>query len=96
MAKVYFLRHQARGVLHDLPFAQHPTKEQIAAVARLCAAAHGTHHPKTEEPYWLKVAEIEMVGPDFVIPMPAPAGVGKAELPGPVASGVGHVENPKS
>jgi hypothetical protein len=61
MAKIYFLRHQAGGVLHEYPFAEPPTEEQRAAVWKLCFHRHGAEHPKiyTDEsgnefkrPYW--------------------------------------------
>lgn len=60
--KVYFLRHQAGGVLHQYPFAAPPTPEQKAAVWKECFQSHGDLHPKEHlnedgattyrKPYW--------------------------------------------
>jgi hypothetical protein len=96
MLKVYFIRHQARGVLHDLPFSEPPTEKQLEAVALLCAAAHGLVHPKTLEPYWIRVVDVEVRGPDFEIGKPQPTSLEKVELDGPTVEARGHVENPKS
>lgn len=65
MAKVYFVRHQAHGVVDEFPFASHPTQEQVARVAKYCFQAHGFGHPKTpNEPYWTKVVDVDVLGPD--------------------------------
>ncbi len=97
--KLYFVRHQAHGIVHEFPFAEAPTQNQVAAVAKHCFAIHGFGHKKTPDvPYWTKVVEIDVLGPDDmpVVKEPGPvgvdaAGVGKAEAAGPIASGVGHV-----
>ena len=57
--KIYHIRHQAAGVVHDVPFAAVPSSEQIGAVMARCARAHGDRHPKTGLPYWAKVIEID-------------------------------------
>lgn len=63
MAKIYFLQHQAHGVVHEYPFAAPPTEEQTKAVRKFCFQLHGFSHAKTpKEPYWIKVLEIDVVG----------------------------------
>ncbi len=64
MAKVYFVRHQAAGILTDYPFSQSPTQEQQDRLATLCFQRHGLTHKKTNEPYWLNVVELETLGLD--------------------------------
>ncbi len=95
--KLYFVRHQAHGILHSFPFSQPPTAKQQDAISRLCAATHGTHHPKTREPFWFKVVEVDVLGPEAEIAPPEPRGVtsSDARLPAPTVEGRGHVENPK-
>lgn len=70
MAKIYFLRHQAGGVITKYPFAQQPTKPQVEAVARECFQTFGGKHPKTDEEYWLRVEERDVIGPDDEIAVP--------------------------
>ncbi len=62
MAKIYIARHQSIGFLTQFPFASHPSSEQLAALEKLCFQAAGASHPKTKEPYWLKVAEFDVLG----------------------------------
>jgi hypothetical protein len=97
MAKVYFVRHQAHGILPSFAFGQPPTAKQQEAIARICAATHGAAHPKTKEPYWFKVVEVDVLGADADIAPPEPRSVSssKADLPAPTVEGRGHVENPK-
>ena len=64
MAKIYFVRHQAHGIVPNFPFKEHPTQEQVALVAKWCFQQHGFGHPKTPgEPYWTRVAEFDLLGP---------------------------------
>jgi hypothetical protein len=99
MAKLYFVRHQAHGVVTEFPFSEHPSQNQVAAVAKHCFGIHGFGHKKTPtEPYWTRVVEVEMLGPGDMPEVKAPgpvgvdaAGAGKVEAPGPQVSGVGHV-----
>ena len=58
--KIYFIRHQAGGVIHDAPFESPPTPAQCAAVlARVPEFRENDRHPKTGEPYWVKVICVE-------------------------------------
>lgn len=100
MAKIYLIRHQAKGVVHEFPFAQEPSAEQLAAVKKLCFQSFGFGHPKTPtEPYWLRVVEIDLLGPDEVphVPdrdlstVPMAPGEARAEIPTQTVSGSGHV-----
>ena len=60
--KIYFLRHQAAGIVHKYPFSSPPTNEQRAAVERECFQQHGASHPKTGESYWMTVVDVDLVG----------------------------------
>lgn len=98
MAKIYFVRHQAHGIVHEYPFAQHPTQNQIDAVRRYCFQAHGFGHAKTpDEPYWMKVVEVEVLGdeipdvPERVLGPAGEDGVGRAEGPKVFVSGAGTI-----
>lgn len=98
MEKVFFVRHQAHGVVHQFPFAQHPTQEQVEAIKRFCFQLHGFGHPKTpEEPYWVRVVEVDVLGdelPDVPERVLAPAGepgVGRVQAGQVGVSGVGRV-----
>lgn len=96
MAKIYFVRHQAGGVLWETPFAESPSEGQIAAIKKLAAQSHGAAHPKTDEPYWLTVCEVDVLGSGDVpsVPDRAPgvsvnaAAVGEFQV-----SGVGTVSS---
>ena len=68
--KIYFLRHQAAGIVHKYPFSSPPTDEQRAAVERECFQQHGAAHPKTGESYWMTVVDVELVGVSDVIDVP--------------------------
>jgi hypothetical protein len=100
MAKVFYLRHQAAGILTQFPFTQKPTDAQLKAVGAICGAVHGENHPKTDEPYWLTVVEATMFGPTDIPEVPEPTaadervrGSAAAGLGDVGASGVGHVKN---
>lgn len=102
MNKIYFLRHQANGVVHEFPFAEPPTEAQMKAVMRLCFMRHGGSHKKTpDEPFWTRVVEVELLGPNDIPDVPervltgvSVPGVGKADTNEVSASGTGHVEVP--
>ncbi len=99
MAKVYFVRHQAHGIVADFPFAETPTEVQLDAVKRYCFHIHGFSHPKTPtEPYWVKVVEFDVLGPGEVPSVPERAlglastpGVATAEMTATGVSGTGVV-----
>jgi hypothetical protein len=57
--KIYYVRHQAAGMLHEHPFFEPPTTRQLAPVLELCRKRHGDLHPKTEQPYWAKIVCVE-------------------------------------
>ena len=96
-AKVYLVRHQAAGLLHEFPFACHPSGEQLAALAKLCFQLHGAQHPRTREPYWLRVEELSLLGGDFVpdVPDRSLSVAQSAGAPRFEVSGTGHVTPPK-
>jgi len=98
MEKIFFVRHQAHGVVHQFPFAQHPTQEQVDAVKRYCFQLHGFGHPKTpEEPYWVRVVETPVLGdelpevPERVLAPAGEQGVGRAATGELSVSGVGTI-----
>jgi hypothetical protein len=100
MAKIYLVRHQAQNVVHQFPFAQPPTPEQLAAVSRFCFQSWGRSHEKTpDEPYWVKVIEVDLLGPNDVPDVPDRAlSLSKENIADPdkfVVAARGHVENPK-
>lgn len=71
MAKVFFIRHQAGGVMHEFPFAAEPTADQQAAVYKVCRQRFGVSHAKTpDEPYWARVVEVELLDGDTVPEVP--------------------------
>lgn len=70
MSKVYFVRHQAAGILTDFPFSAPPSDKQLEAIARLCFQRHGATHPKGDAAYWTRVVELEMLGPNEVPEVP--------------------------
>lgn len=73
MAKVYLVRHQAAGLVHEFPFGQAPSKEQVDAVKAFCLRAHGPSHPKTpDESYWVRVEERDLLGPGDMPVLPEP------------------------
>jgi hypothetical protein len=93
---IFFVRHQAAGVLHDFPFEQAPSGGQVAAIARALETLHGDAHPKTGEPYWLRVVEVPLLGPeDVAAPAGARGGVGSGELEQLRGDGAGEIRNPK-
>lgn len=59
MSATYFFRHQALGVAHDRPMASAPTGADLAKFAAEMDERFGEKHPKTGEPYWIKVIAVE-------------------------------------
>lgn len=91
--RVYYLRHQATGVLHEYPFAQPPTAEQLAPLLAECRRLHGDDSPKGA-PWWTRVVDVEAFGPgdvpQFVRPDTAPM-----VIPNIAIRGTGIVTPPK-
>lgn len=69
MAKIYYLRHQAHGVVYDFPFAEPPSEQQHAAVERFCFQKHGGMHSKGS-PYWMRLVEVNLLGAGDVPDVP--------------------------
>lgn len=95
MAKVYFVRHQAHGVVYDYPFSASPTDDQKSLVSKRMFQLHGAEHPKLDadgkkKPYWTSVLEVEVLGPTD-LPVVEDRVLGVAPITGPVATGVGNV-----
>jgi hypothetical protein len=82
MAKVYFVRHQAGGVMHEYPFAKEPSDAQVAALSKLCFQRFGATHPKNNAAYWARIVEVELLGPSDVpkVPDQGPSVVSEAGL----------------
>lgn len=59
MATLYFIRHQAAGILHEQFFVDPPQQAQIDAIVAQCESRHGKEHPKSGQPYWAKVIKID-------------------------------------
>jgi hypothetical protein len=67
MAKVYFVRHQAAGIVTKYPFAQEPTEAQVAAIVRECFQSFGGSHQKTPDvPYWVRVESFDLLDANTV------------------------------
>lgn len=103
MAKVYFLRHQAGNVITKYPFSQPPTDAQIAAVVAECVKAYGECHPKTPgEPYWIRLFEVDLLGPDDMpegvtdAPVSTLSSGGDADVQKVSVSGTGYVTSAPS
>ena len=99
MSKVYFVRHQAAGIVAKYPFAEHPTEAQVAAVAKECFHSHGFGHAKTpDKPYWTTVVDFDVLGESDVptveersLSVATAPGVGLAEAGQFGVSGAGNV-----
>lgn len=99
MDKVYFVRHQAHGIVHEFPFAAPPTDDQVAAVVRYCFQLHGACHPKTPDvPYWTKVVDRDVIGvgvvpevPERALSVAGKAGEAHVDAAEFTVSGVGFV-----
>ncbi len=73
--KIYFIKHQAHGVVWEYPFSADPTEAQLERVWQYCFSIHGASHQKTPgEPYWQQVVSSEVLGPDAA-PAFEPAGL---------------------
>jgi len=97
MSKVYFVRHQAAGILTDYPFSAPPTDRQMSTLSRLCFQRHGATHPKGDQAYWTRIVELEMLGPDAELDVPERE-LGTVNAAGAKefgVSGVGTVTPPK-
>ncbi len=103
MAKIYFVRHQAHGIVADFPFYEHPSAEQVAAVAKWCFNIHGFGHLKTpKEPYWTRVVSFDLLGvndvpqvPDRSLTVMGDAASARSAASPFVAEGTGHVTGGK-
>lgn len=73
--KLYLIRHQAAGIIHDFPFDHAPSATEITPILARCQAQHGDKHPKSKKTYWAKVVCVE----DGVTMTVACAHGGKAE-----------------
>jgi len=95
MAKIYFVRHQAEGLLTEFPFAEPPTDAQFSALAKLCFQRHGEKHRKTGETFWIKTVEVSVLGAGDVpeVPERSLTVASMAGLVPVTVSGKGHVEN---
>ncbi len=96
MAKIYFVRHQAAGVLWQFPFSAPLTDAQLVAVGELCFQAHGDTHPKTGERYWINGIAVEVLSPSDVpeVPERSLSVANEAGMPEIKVEATGHVENP--
>lgn len=94
---IWLLRHQVAGYLHEYPFASEPAAAQVAPIAAMLARRHGTHHPKTNEAYWLRAEPFTVVGPTE-IPAPPLPGLGLSNggaAPPNAVSATGTVHKPE-
>ncbi len=57
--KIYFVRHQAEGVLHAFPFDHQPTQAECDAALAPVNAARGLVFQKTGVAYWAKIIAVE-------------------------------------
>lgn len=96
MSKIYFVRHQAAGVVHTRPFLAPPSDAQVEAVKRLCFQSFGATHPKDGQPYWVRIEEVDALGPSDMpfVPERALAVAGEAPVGEMTVSGAAHVSNP--
>lgn len=101
MEKVYFLRHQAHGVVHKYPFSEPPTDAQKAQVAKEMLQIHGQFHKKLDadgnrQEHWLRVEEpVQVLLPadEIVVPDRSLSVVNAAGTRAAVVSGTGTVTN---
>lgn len=93
MKTIFFLRHQAGGILAEWPFLSPPTEAQRKPIEDLMTRRYGSQHPKTKEPYWTKVESVSVIVGE--IPrVEAPAGPSGVAITTPVARGAGFVKPP--
>lgn len=90
MNKIYYVRHQAHGVVHEFPFRASPTQNQIEAVRKYCFNIHGFGHMKTPgEPYWVKVVEVPLLGDE--VPEVPDRDMSESGVPGVALSSAEHI-----
>lgn len=99
MRKIYVIRHQALGFVHEFPFANFPTEKQVDAVMRVCAVRlSAAEHAKTGE-YWHKVVEVDVLDtndlPATVVSTGGLSVANAASAEEFSVSGKAHVSNPK-
>jgi hypothetical protein len=93
MAKVHMVRHQHHGVVTSHAFSEPPSEEQIAPIAAEAERIHGRPGRATG---WVRVVEVELMGPDdipvFEVPgEPSEQLENDAGAPKLVAAGIGIV-----
>ena len=97
--KIFFLRHQVEGVLWQLPFSTAPTFGQIEHVEAVMRKKHGSEHPKTKEPFFLKVVELEVIEPGTplfdLLAMPGEGKINVAHAGAVNVIAFGEVKNPE-
>jgi hypothetical protein len=76
MEKLYFVRHQNEGVLHQFPFKQPPTQAQMEPIVNELARRHGTHAKQKVynedgtvtltkgDELFFRIIEVEVLGPN--------------------------------
>ena len=99
--EVFFIRHQAAGVIWQTPFAQPPTVQQFEAIRTHVERTTGRVHPKTGEVFWLKVVAVRVLEPSDTIESAPPkepsSGDGaRADVPRVTASVAMTVEPPQA
>ena len=100
--KVYYLRHQAGGILTDYPFSKPPTGEQTKAISALMAATHGTKNKKDGADYWMIVVEKTVLEPNDIpaVTLPtadsAKGSSASVEMGRVEVTATGTVTNPKT
>lgn len=92
--KVFFLRHQAEGVLHAYPFATRPSPEQLQPLLEACERKWGPGHPKTGDPFSFFIVELDAIAEGELPKLPEPPVAAPSVQPFTI-SAVGHVENPQ-
>jgi len=91
--KIFFLRHQAGGVLWEYPFASDPTPGQVAPIETLMSLRFGTVSKKGDT-YWLRVVEVEVVPSGQTPHVVFPSGrVSAPSMPSATLDAVGTVDN---
>lgn len=97
MSEVFYVRHQAHGIVHEFPFSARPTAEQFAAVARFCFQIWG-HGPQRTPgvAYTMGIASVPLLGAEDV-PVVAARALSSARSLGATefeVRGRGHVTPP--
>lgn len=95
MKTIFFLRHQAGGVIHEYPFAESPTPGQREPIETLMALRHGTT-AQDGSTLWMIVVPVQVIEPGEVPEVKLP-GIGKENVAGVgevSVHAVGTVTNP--